>query len=251
MFAALGEVFNGQTTDQEMTMFRNTLNKMSRYVFSCKTMVFYDYSYDRFIPGYVPPQDGLIVRQLGPEDASVLDEILRLQASKETLFEPAFGVADALERLQQGEYCFACEYGGNVVGYLWFCSTSKYIPEIQSTLVLEPREVYVYNAYVVPAFRGRDIVPRLYRVGRSLLADRGFKREIIARMNWNQSPERVLSNKVNAIAIGDVSVGFFLTFRYVQQRCRSINLISQGSPFEFYKKLFSKISQHLRQSLER
>ena len=233
-----------------LTMFRNTLNKIIRYVFSCKTMVFYDYSYDRFIPGYVSPQDGLIVRQLGPEDVSELAEILRLQASKETLFEPAFGVADARARLQQGEYCFVCENGGNIIGYLWFCSTSKYIPEIQSTLVLEPCEVYVYNAYVVPDFRGRDIVPRLYKVGRSLLADRGFKREVIARMKWNQSPERVLSNKVSAVAIGDVSVGFFLTFRFVQQRCKSINLVSQGSPFEFYKKLFSNISGYLRQSPE-
>ena len=234
-----------------LTMFRNTLNKISRYIFSCKTMVFYDYSYDRFIPGYVPPQDGLNVRQLGSEDVSELAEILRLQASKETFFEPAFGVADARARLQQGEYCFVCENGGNIIGYLWFCATSKYIPEIQSTLVLEPCEVYVYNAYVVPDFRGRDIVPRLYKVGRSLLADRGIKREVIARMKWNQSPERVLSNKVNAVAIGDVSVGFFLTFRFVQQRCKSINLVSQGSPFEFYKKLFNKISQPVRQSPER
>jgi GNAT superfamily N-acetyltransferase len=211
-------------------------------MFSSKTMVFYDFSYDRFAPGCSPSQDGLIVRQLHPEEVVALTEILYQQAKKETLFEPAYNVKDAADRVLQGEYCFVCEEDGKIVGYLWFCPTKRYIPEIQSTLKLQPGEVYVYNAYVLPEHRGRDIIPGLYKAARSLLAENGFKREIIARLNWNQSSESVL-NKVDAVVIGDVTVGFFLTFRYVHQRCTAINLVHQGSSIEFYKKLFRKVTQ--------
>jgi GNAT superfamily N-acetyltransferase len=223
-------------------MVRDMLEKIGRCLFSSKTMVFYDFSYNRFVSGYEPPQDELVVKQLTPESCGLFGEVLRLQNQKETIFQSTYGMEEARERLRQGEHCFVCEDSGKIVGYLWFCPIEKYIPEIQSSLILQSDEVYVYNGYVVPEFRGRDIMPRLIKTGCSEFAKAGLDRQIGARMSWNQATERVLSRKVDTELIGTVRVGFFLTFRYMISTCKSMTLVNESSPFEFYMKLRRKLT---------
>jgi hypothetical protein len=73
----------------------------------------------------------------------------------------------------------------------------------------------------------------------------GFTREIIARMGWNARADHVLK-KLNARALGSVTVGFFLSFRYVIKNFDGFELIDEAGAFELYRKLFQKIKNILK-----
>lgn len=210
------------------------------YLFSRKTMVFYHLSLNRFVSGYEPPQDGLVIKELTPETCDVLGEVLGMQGRRETVFQPTYGVGGVRERLGQGERCFVCQESGKILGYLWFCPKEKYIPEISAKLILQPGEVYTYNGYVVPESRGKDIAQRLNRVGFSEFSRMGFERVIMARMSWNQAIERVLTKKLDTEVIGSVSVCFLLTFCYTVRNCPGLSFVGAPSLFEFYRKLLGQ-----------
>ena len=211
------------------------MNKILRYLFSKKTMVFYHHYLETFIFKFKTHNE-FIVRQLRPSDYQKFSSLLTHQRNHETVFKPIFDIRDAANRIRDGEYCIICEHQGQIVGYLWYATHKKYIQEIQSTIHLAADEVYLYNGYVRSSYRGQNIAPILRNGGCKELIDRGFKREIASRMSWNLPVERALL-KSHFKVIGPVTVGFFLTFRYMINKCNDINLTDEGNPFEFYFKL--------------
>lgn len=216
---------------------------MKRFFFSKKTMVFYDFFYDNYSPLF-GHDEGFVCEELRPERVSELVPVLDEQARCETLFVPIFDINGSIERMNRGERCFFSKADGEMINYMWFCPNEKYIPEIQCTLKVRPGEVYVYNAYVVPGHRGKDLTVSVYEFARSRMVRAGFTREIIARMDWNARTDHILRNKLHARPIGSVTVGFFLTFRYVKRDYEGFELIDEAGPFEFYKKLFRKVKNH-------
>ena len=202
-------------------------------------MVFHDFYYEGFAPRY-GTEKGFVLEELQPEIVSELLPVLDLQSRNETLFTPIFDVNESVERMNRGERCFYLKANGKTTNYVWFCPNDKYIPEIQCTLKLRPGEVYVYNAYAVHECRGKNFHVFVHDCARSRMIKAGFNREIIARMGWNARADHVLK-KLNARAIGSVTVGFFLSFRYVIRNVESVELIDETGPFELYRKLFQKI----------
>ena len=208
-------------------------------------MVFHDFYYEDFAPRY-GSEEGFVLGQLRPENVSELLPVLDLQSRNETLFAPIFDINASLARLNRGEQCFFSRANGKLANYIWFCPNDKHIPEIQCTLRLRPDEVYVYNAYVIPEYRKKNINVLVHDFARSRMIEAGFNREIIARMVWNTRADYVLQEKLGARAIGSVAVGFFLSFRYVIRNVEGVELIDEAGPFEFYKKLFLKIKNILK-----
>jgi hypothetical protein len=225
-------------------MVQDLLKKMKRFFFSQKTMIFYDFYYEGFAPRY-GSEKGLVLEELQPEIVSELLPVLDLQSRNETFFTPIFDVNESVERMNRGERCFFVKANGKMTNYVWFCPNDKYIPEIQCTLKLRPGEVYVYNAYAVPECRGKNFHVFVHNCSRSRMIKAGFTREIIARMGWNARADHVLK-KLNARALGSVTVGFFLSFRYVIKNFDGFELIDEAGAFEFYKKLFRKIRNILK-----
>lgn len=202
-------------------------------------MVFYDYSYEYFSVKH-KSQNEFIFRDLRTNDYPEFSYLLTCQKNEETIFQPIFDIQKTAERIKNGEYCFICEDQRKIVGYVWFASKKKYIQEIQSTLLLGNSEVYSYNGYILKSHRGQNILQVLRDVGRKELISRGFKREITARMNWNLSAKRAIL-KSDFTSIGSVTVGFFLTFRYIINKCNKVHLINEGSFLEFYSKCLQKM----------
>jgi len=221
-------------------MVRNMVKKIGRYLFSSKTMVFYDFSYDNFVYRHEPPNE-FIFRELQPDDYSKFSTFLNFQREAEAVFKPIFTLDDTVARLSNGEYCYICECDDKIIGYVWFAVDRKYIVEIQSTLHLGPTEVYMYNGYVLKEARRHNIVSRLLDVGRKGLIARGFTREITATMSWNYPAAGVLM-KSNFKVVGRATMGFFLTRRYMISTCKGMTLVNESSPFEFYMKLRRKLT---------
>ena len=74
---------------------------------------------------------------------------------------------DLIQRLKRGHYCLALLNEGNVIAFNWInpfeCSGQL------CSFPLHPDEAYLYDAYTIPAYRGKRLAPYLrYQTYKSL-----------------------------------------------------------------------------------
>jgi hypothetical protein len=86
---------------------------------------------------------------LGPEDMKEIAEIPSRKISEEVL----------LARLGEGKKCFGAKYHGKLAAFTWcnFESCSDPIYRFK----LKDNEVYLFDAYTLESFRGKNIAPYL------------------------------------------------------------------------------------------
>ncbi|MRR38708.1 GNAT family N-acetyltransferase [bacterium] len=219
-------------------------SRILRHIYSRDTLIMYEYSMHRLASASLAPANGLVFRELRPGEWRAVGDILATQRAQDTVFPPAFDEAEAYKRLHNGGYCFVCEDKGRIVGYTWFAAGEGHITVIQSTIRLKERQAYAYNAYVIKGYRGANIFRDLLVTGARALLLKGFTDGVAYAMTGNGASRAVLP-KVAFSDIGRVTVGYFLTIRYLTNTCRDICLLSHASPFEFYRKLFGKLSAAL------
>ena len=94
--------------------------KIRRHMFSLTTMVLYERSMRDVASLCVRSAGGLLFRELTPRDRAAFERGLALQGTRETTFQPVFGMKDVDDRLRRGERCFVCEDGDQIAGYIWF-----------------------------------------------------------------------------------------------------------------------------------
>ena len=204
-----------------------------------KRMVFYEYPI-RDIPIEVDSPSDLQYKELTNNEYGQLEELLKVQNKTETVFQPIFNLADAIERIKSGEHCFICKKDNMIIGYVWYATEKKYILEINATIHLKKTWIYGYNAYVRQEFRGKNIADYLFLKSVKVLEKKGYTRMIVFRMNWNKSVERAMM-KVGFSPIGYVKVGYLFTFRYLINRCKRLLLMDESNPFEFHQKFYLKL----------
>lgn len=222
-----------------MTGGEGILRRIGRYIFSRTTMVFYEYRYNNANP-WSSPHNGFVFRPLAlPADYDRLSEILAVQGDTEPIFRPV-EMEEAARRLEKGEACYIGEDKGRIVGYSWFAKQEKYIPEIESTILLRPSDLYLYNGYILKDYRRRNIVGGKMDAARKDLVPRGFARKIAATMAWNKAAEGSLLKAKFQVA-GTVTAGYFLTFKYMINGCRDIAFRNETGVFGLYRRFFRKL----------
>jgi GNAT superfamily N-acetyltransferase len=99
---------------------------------------------------------------------------------------------EAERRLGSGQTCAVARHGTDVVGYCWMARTPVRVGEIGNTVVPAPGEVYFYDAFTIPVWRGRGLffglLSRLLAQARS----RGFDRGLIIVDTRNRASRRVI-----------------------------------------------------------
>lgn len=216
-------------------------SKAQRHIFSRKTVIMYRYSMSDVASSEYEPRNGLVFRELSGGDYQAFESLLAAQKAKEAVFTPVFDILGAQERLRKGGYCFVCEDRGRIVGYTWFASREGYLMEVQATIKLRQGQAYAYNSYVMRDYRGGNIFGNLLIAGARVLCRRGFTGGVAAAMDWNAASRKTLS-RVGFSEMGLLTVGYFLSFRYMINTCENLTLVSEAGPFEFYRKLFSKLT---------
>jgi GNAT superfamily N-acetyltransferase len=63
------------------------------------------------------------------------------------------------ERIANGDTIFVAYQGTQPVGYIFASKRECWVGEIHDTLEVDPQEVYLYDAFTMPAFRGKRIFP--------------------------------------------------------------------------------------------
>lgn len=220
------------------------LSKVTRYMFSQDTMMLYEQSIEDVASMDIRCAEGLLCRELLPGDRGTFAKLLRTQMRRETLFQPVFDMEDVDERVARGERCFVCEDRERIAGYIWFSPHEKYILEIKVTLRLREGDVYAYNAYVDEEYRGRNITPSILVEACRALLPAGFKRLLLLAMDWNENTHRTLK-KAKFLCKGNLTAGYFATFRFAINACGDIGTLNNAGPFELYGKFFRKIAAAL------
>ena len=116
-----------------------------------------------------------------------------------------------LNRLQQGHRFYAVRYKGQIVGGLWCQDTEFDSDYLRRKFQLAVDEIYFYNAFVTPAFRGKGIVPYLVaECARRIKAHSPYIMRIVALIYVTNKASLRAAAKVGATRIG--RVGFIELF---------------------------------------
>lgn len=88
------------------------------------------------------------------------------------------GEAKARTGFERGEICIGGFDRSSLVGYAWFtCDPAPHRDDLW--MVYDPRAVYIYRAFVHPAYRGRGIAPALYRYADPLFLAEGRRSALL------------------------------------------------------------------------
>jgi ribosomal protein S18 acetylase RimI-like enzyme len=112
--------------------------------------------------GAAPAPPGIEMRLLLPSDANLFSASPGLGLTEDKV--PA--------AFQRGEVCVGAFAGGELVAYGWFAYQAA--PHVEGIWMdFDRRAIYIYRAFVHPAWRGRGIAPALYRFADELFVRNG------------------------------------------------------------------------------
>ena len=114
--------------------------------------------------------------------SSEVDEYLRLRQS---VTPSSVG-----ERLAQGCRCLMVRAEGRLVGVMWACTQRASISYLDHELPLAAGEVYTFDAYIEPSFRGQAIAPSLSIELLRRFREAGCQRAIRATLPENRAALR-------------------------------------------------------------
>lgn len=121
--------------------------------------------------------DGLSLRPFEPADAEPLRAF------------GADGLAEFAARLERGDRAWGLWDGATLVAYGW---SSRFETDFSGLWALTPArgEIYLYNFFTHPGWRGRGLYPLLLKAIGKALAGEGCRRAWIAVVSYNQASWR-------------------------------------------------------------
>jgi hypothetical protein len=142
----------------------------------------------------------LDVRELDPDRASAY---LRAR--------PDLDEAEIGRRLANGDRCYVTWTGDRITSAVWFGTGRMWIPEIASSIDLEPRQVYGYDSWTAPDLRGRNIAAARGVTTCATLRDAGFRSIIAYVLAGNSAGIRPLAKLgfQRGAVLGSLRLGFF------------------------------------------
>lgn len=99
---------------------------------------------------------------------------------------------EAEQRLLEGQVCAVARHETDVVAYCWLASTPVRVAEIGHVVVPGLEDVYLYDAFTVPAWRGRGLFSTLLRHLLAFAHARGRKRALIFALARNRASRRAI-----------------------------------------------------------
>jgi hypothetical protein len=98
-----------------------------------------------------------------PEVAVPLEiEVRRLTTNEIPLYRalrPDQSAGTAERRLLLGHHCFAIWRGGAIIHSAWTTTERAYVPYLRRDLLVDPRDLYIYDTFTAPAYRGLHLAP--------------------------------------------------------------------------------------------
>jgi GNAT superfamily N-acetyltransferase len=105
-----------------------------------------------------------------PIDISILQQPIILENVSQAMLT---------QHIASGQKIFVAYYRKKPVGYLFATTAQCWVGEIQDSLMVAPKEIYLFNAYVYKKFRSRSIYPALLSHIAQYYKDKSFTNALI------------------------------------------------------------------------
>ena len=125
-------------------------------------------------------------------------------------FRPDADAAEIRRRLVAGHRCFVARHEGRIVHAGWAATREAWIEFLGRPFPLEPGDVYQFDSYTAPAFRGLDLATARVTWMARFLRDAGFRRLLAVVWPENRAAFRPLE-KAGYRAVG--------TMGYIRLAC--------------------------------
>jgi GNAT superfamily N-acetyltransferase len=129
-------------------------------------------------------------------------------------FRPDQSVGEVRRRLDEGQQCFAVWHDRRIIHAAWAATGRARIEYLSAEIALAPDEVYVYEVFTSPAFRGRSAAPTRVLKTVRYFRDRSYRRLLAAILPENRSSLH-LGEKVGWDRIGVIGYVGFGPWRHV------------------------------------
>jgi len=99
---------------------------------------------------------------------------------------------EAEQRLRDGQVCAVARHAQEIVAYCWLASTPVRVAEIGQVVVPGREDVYLYDAFTVPAWRGRGLFSTVLGHLLAFAHARGRRRALIFALARNRASRRAI-----------------------------------------------------------
>lgn len=89
-------------------------------------------------------------------------------------------------RFDQGEVCGVAWFNSAVVSYCWVAFQQAKVGEINRIIKLRRNELYLYDAFTLPHYRGKGLFPALLIAILGLARSQGYSRALIFSLRENR-----------------------------------------------------------------
>lgn len=103
-----------------------------------------------------------------------------------------------IARLKEGKRCFGIKYQGQIAAFTWV--DLKEFGVSASRSQLKENEAYLFDAYTLPAFRGKGLAPLIRNYAYEQLADMGIK-ALYSITDFFNIPSMCFKEKLGAKAV--------------------------------------------------
>jgi len=103
------------------------------------------------------------------------------------LKDDLIGVTKSAERYAKGDMIVAAYLEKKIVAYLFAATTDTWVGEVEDMLRVKSNEVYFYDAFTLPPYRGKGLYPYLLCVAASYFQRQSFSCALIFSAAGNQS----------------------------------------------------------------
>lgn len=110
--------------------------------------------YDFLFPGEIPPSEARIEAE---------HKVLDIASPDRDLICEIQGSLLPLERYARGEKCYLALHRGRPVSYIWGAVGPVGVDEIALAVQPGPAEFYLYDAFTLEGWRGRNLYPSVLR----------------------------------------------------------------------------------------
>ena len=105
--------------------------------------------------------------------------ILDSASENRSLISDVQGESLTARRFERGEKCFVALENGKAVSYIWGARGVVGVEEIDKAVKPEPKEIYLYDAFTLAPWRGRNLYPAVLRCALEYAEKRGLTRSLI------------------------------------------------------------------------
>lgn len=129
-----------------------------------------------------------------PVSPRVLPDGVEVEILRSPAVPPATGPAHQQpeRRLGEGEVLAVARRGTDVIAYCWLTWEPVWVEEIRRVLLPEPDEVYAYDAFTAPEWRGYALFPALLGRLAALARAEGRKRVLVFALDRNEASRRAI-----------------------------------------------------------